>query len=83
MPAFIVKADKPRNIRRHLNIFFHQYYCSFITKLFLKFAQLMNDILPCSEGASICFVFPRKNGVFDVSCGIHASKSWVMGAPIR
>ena len=21
--------------------------------------------------------------VFDVSCGIHASKSWVMGAPIR
>jgi hypothetical protein len=22
-------------------------------------------------------------GVFDVSCGIHASKSWVMGAPIR
>ena len=24
-----------------------------------------------------------KSGVFDVSCGIHASKSWVMGAPIR
>jgi hypothetical protein len=21
--------------------------------------------------------------VFDVSCGIHTSKSWVMGAPIR
>ncbi len=26
---------------------------------------------------------PTKNWVFDVSCGIHASKSWVMGAPIR
>ena len=24
-----------------------------------------------------------KMRVFDVSCGIHASKSWVMGAPIR
>jgi hypothetical protein len=23
------------------------------------------------------------NWVFDVSCGIHASRSWVMGAPIR
>ena len=25
----------------------------------------------------------QKERVFDVSCGIHASKSWVMGAPIR
>ena len=25
----------------------------------------------------------RMAWVFDVSCGIHASKSWVMGAPIR
>ena len=25
----------------------------------------------------------KSKWVFDVSCGIHASKSWVMGAPIR
>ena len=38
---------------------------------------------PQKRPLKMAALFCEKFWVFDVSCGIHASKSWVMGAPIR